>query len=120
MINVSFAMTSDAYADGSKTETRRFWKPGHAAKFTPGREFMGWTKDPRAGGVRMHPARVVFCRPERLKHMSEDSFLREGGIRYWRDREDYIECMGGEARVPYVVRFEHLPNAEDANVKGEG
>ena len=55
----------------------------------------------------MHPARVVFCRPERLGDMTQDSFTREGGTRYWRDREDYIECMGGPDLVPYVVRFEH-------------
>jgi hypothetical protein len=111
MIGVSFAMTSDAYADGTKTETRRFWTLQHAAKFTPGREFMGWSKDPRAGGVRTHPSRVVFCRPERLGDMSQDSFLREGGTRYWPTREDYIECMGGADLVPYVLRFEHLTNA---------
>jgi hypothetical protein len=110
MIGVSFAMTSDAYADGSKTETRRFWKPQHAAKFTPGREFMGWNKDSRAGGVRMHPSRVVFCQPERLGDMSQDSFLREGGTCYWPTREDYIQCMGGPDLVPYVLRFEHLTN----------
>lgn len=32
MIGVSFAMTSDAFADGTKTETRRFWKPQHDSK----------------------------------------------------------------------------------------
>ena len=113
MIGVSFAMTSDAFADGTKTETRRFWKPTHAAKFTPGREFMGWTKDPRAGGTRMHPARVVFCQPERLGDMSNDSFEREGGTRYWQDRKCYIAMMGGAQETPYVLRFEHLPNCED-------
>jgi len=111
VLNVSFAMTSDAYEDGSKTETRRFWKPQHAAKFTPGREFMGWTKDPRAGGVRMHPARVVFCVPQPLSAMTHDSFEREGGTRYWPDRAAYIEAMGGPDKVPWVLVFEHLPNA---------
>lgn len=108
MIAVSFAMTSDAYADGTKTETRRFWKPRHAAKFRPGVEFMGITKDFRAGGERIHPARVVFCEPERLAHMSNDSFIREGGTRYWRDRRDYINIMGGPDLIPYVLRFEHM------------
>jgi len=108
MICVSFAMTTEAYQDRSKTETRRFWKAKHAAKFKPGRVFMGITKDFRAGGEKMHPARVVFCHPERLGDMSEDSFLREGGTRYWRDREDYIDCMGGPDKVPWVLAFEHL------------
>ena len=111
MMHVSFAMTSDAYAEGAKTETRRFWKPAHAAKFQPGVVFMGITKDFRAGGVRMHPSRVVFCRPERLGDMSEDSFTREGGKRYWDSREDYIDAMGGPDLVPYVMRFEHLRDA---------
>ena len=109
MIHISFARTAEAFADGSKTETRRFWKPGHAVKFTPGREFMGITKDFRAGGKRMHAARVAFCRQERLGDMSQDSFVREGGTRYWRDREEYIACMGGADLVPWVLRFEHDP-----------
>ena len=109
MIHVSFAMTSDAYADGSKTETRRVWKPRHAAKFTPGRVFMGWTKDPRAGGVRMHPARVVSCKREFLRELTADGFEREGGTRYWADRQEYIAGMGGGNLPVWVLRFEHLP-----------
>ena len=108
MLHVSFAMTTEAYRDRSKTETRRFWKASHAKKFYPGRIFMGTTKDFRAGGKRMHPARVVFCRPERLGDMSQDSFIREGGTRYWADREAYIEAMGGPDLVPWVLRFEHM------------
>lgn len=108
MLHVSFGWTSEAYADRSKTETRRFWKPRHAEKFKPGREFMGLNKDFRAGGERLHASRVVFCRKERLGDMSEDSFIREGGTRYWPDREAYIEAMGGPDRVPYVLRFEHM------------
>jgi len=108
MLHISFAMTSEAFEDGSKTETRRFWKPAHAEKFKPGTVFMGITKDFRAGGVRMHTARVVFCRRERLGYISEKSFIREGGKRYWPDRKSYIEAMGGPDRIPYVIRFEHL------------
>ena len=108
MLHVSFAMTSEAFEDRTKTETRRFWKPAHAAKFKPGTVFMGIDKDFRAGGKRLHSARVVFCRQERLGDMSEESFLREGGTRYWLDREDYIECMGGPDLVPWVMRFEHI------------
>jgi len=110
MMHVSFAMTSEAYKDGSKTETRRFWRASHAAKFKPGTVFMGITKDFRAGGVRMHPARVIFCQQEALCGMSQDSFFREGGTRYWRDRAEYVEVMGGAHRVPWVLRFEHLKN----------
>ena len=88
MIHISFAMTSDAYEDRSKTETRRFWKASHAAKFKSGTVFMGIDKDFRAGGKRLHPSRVVFCRPEPLRDMSEDSFQREGGTRYWENKDE--------------------------------
>ena len=108
MLHVSFAMTTAAFADSTKTETRRFWKPRHAAKFTAGREFVGITKDFRAGGERIHVARVVSCHLERLGDMTEDSFCREGGTRYWRDLEHYIQVMGGPNLVPYVLRFEHV------------
>ena len=108
MLHVSFAMTKEAYSDRSKTETRRFWKPAHASKFKPGTEFMGITKDFRAGGERMHVSRVVFCFRQCLGDMDEESFVREGGTRYWRDRKDYIDAMGGPDKVAYVLRFEHL------------
>lgn len=108
MMHVSFAMTSDAFADGTKTETRRFWKQSHARKFMPGVVFMGITKDFRAGGVRMHPARVVFCQQEPLRHMSMASFIREGGWRYWKNKAEYIAMMGGEDKSPWVLRFEHI------------
>ena len=103
-------MTREAFADRSKTETRRFWKPAHARKFMPGVIFMGIAKDFRVGGTRMHPARVIFCHQEPLRHMSTDSFVREGGTRYWRSREEYIAMMGGGDQSPWVLRFEHLPN----------
>lgn len=125
MIPVSFAMTSEAFADGSKTETRRFWKPRHAAKFKPGVVFMGWTKDPRAGGVRIHPARVVDCYREHLSAMSGYSFSADGGTRYWPNRAAYIEAMGGPDNTPWVLVFEHLQNpggdrtfVESQNQKG--
>ena len=108
MLHVSFAMTAGSYADRTKTETRRFWAKSHAKKFKPGVKFMGITKDFRAGGKRMHPSMVIFCQKERLGDMTEDSFQREGGTRYWKDRETYIEAMGGPDLVPYVLRFKHL------------
>lgn len=117
MLHVSFGWTAEAYADGSKTETRRFWKAAHAAKFKPGTVFMGIDKDFRAGGKRLHPARVVFCRPERLGDMSEESFVREGGTRYWPDRRAYIDAMGGPDRVPYVLRFVHRIRAINFRVE---
>ena len=112
MLHVSFAMTADAYADRTKTETRRFWSASHAAKFQPGTLFMGIDKDFRAGGKRLHAARVVFCIPQRLELIGQDSFEREGGTRYWRDINHYIEVMGGKDKTPYVLRFIHLSQLE--------
>lgn len=110
MIQVSFAKTTEAYADRSKTETRRHWKDSHAKKFKPGRAFMGTTNLYRAGGKPIHAARVVFCRRERLGDISEESFQREGGTRYWRDRDEYIKSFGDPDDEVYVLRFEHLPD----------
>jgi len=118
VIHVSFAMTSEAFADRTKTETRRFWKPSHARKFQPGVVFMGITKDFRAGGVRMHKARVVDCYRERLSCMSGYSFAAEGGARYWPDRAAYIEAMGGPDNVPWVLVFEHLADGEGPTTEG--
>jgi hypothetical protein len=59
----------------------------------------------------MHPARVVFVHREYLHEMTEDSFQREGGTRYWSSLEDYIEAMGGGKLGVWVLRFEHLLNA---------
>lgn len=112
MLHVSFAITSEAFADRSKTETRRFWKGAHALKFRPGVIFMGIDKDFRAGGKRLHPAMVNFCIPEPLGLMTEDSFQREGGTRYWPDRESYIDAMGGPSLVPFVLRFSHLSDED--------
>jgi hypothetical protein len=108
MLSISFARTSEAFADRTKTETRRFWQTRHAAKFRPGVVFVGLTKDRRAGGKEIHTARVVFCRAEPLADITEESFQREGGTRYWLNRDDYISAMGGPAKVPWVLRFEHL------------
>lgn len=108
MLSVSFAMTADAFADGSKTETRRFWRVRHASKFKPGTVFCGIDKDFRAGGVRLHEARVVSIELQYLRDISEESFVREGGTRYWASREAYIAAMGGGHLCPYVLRFEHV------------
>lgn len=109
MLYVSFAKTTEAFIDRTKTETRRFWKESHAAKFKPGVVFMGITKDFRAGGVAIHRARVVFCGKQALYFMNEESFIREGGTRYWKNLKEYVEFMGGAHLMPYVLRFEHLP-----------
>ena len=108
MLIVSFARTTEAFRDKSKTETRRFWAPNHAKKFKPGVEFMGYTDDPRRHGEPIHPARVILCYKELLGDMSDESFEREGGTRYWKNKAEYIEKMGGPNREVYVLRFDHI------------
>jgi hypothetical protein len=89
--------------------------------------FDGLNMDFRAGGHRVHSSRVIFSRQERLGDMTEDSFIREGGTRYWANREAYIDVMGGPDLIPWVLRFEHLfegyesaceycPKCEDAKL----
>jgi hypothetical protein len=107
MLHVSFYKTVDAYRDRTKTETRRFWTRRHAKKFKPGVEFMGITKDFRAGGKTMHISRVISCEREMLLFMNKENFEREGGTRYWKNLEEFIEKMGGHQQVVYVLRFEH-------------
>lgn len=109
-IIVSFAWTSDAFESGSKTETRRFWKPHYAVRFKPGQICQGWTYCPRVKGARfMHHFRVLK-QPyrEMLGDMTQESFLAEGGTRYWNDLNEFIEMMGGPCAEPYVLTFEHV------------
>lgn len=118
MLAVSFARTAEAFADRSKTETRRFWKFKHVLKFKPGALFVGLTKDRRAGGKPIHIARVVSVNYEALGAISLDSFRREGGTRYWRNRKDYIAAMGGSpARNVWVLRFDHVPDVTRLRAK---
>ena len=44
---------------------------------------------------------------ERLGDMSGDSLQHEGGMRYWKDRKDFIDAMGGLELEPWVLLFEY-------------
>lgn len=105
-MNVSFAWTTAAFLDGSKRETRRFWKPQYAERFKAGQVHTAIDKDFRAGGKKVGRF-IVTVDPfkQRLGDMTETSFWAEGGRRYWNSRRVYINAMGGADRVPWVICF---------------
>lgn len=105
-MNVSFAWTTEAFLNGTKRETRRFWKDHYAVRFKAGQVHTAIDKDFRAGGKKVGKFIVTadpFKQP--LSEMSEESFWLEGGRQYWDTREDYINAMGGPDKVPWVLQF---------------
>lgn len=103
---VSFAWTSEAFIDGSKTVTRRKWHPNHARKFKKGAIIHGYDKVPFAGGKPIGMAVVTRdAYEEPLREMPDDHFPREGGTRYWADKQAFIEAMGGPDEVYTVIEF---------------
>ena len=108
-MNISFAWTTEAYKCGVKTETRRFWKPKYAAMWKPNTFHTALSKDFRYAGKRIgrfYLPNLPYL--EELKDMSEKSFIAEGGTMYWKNRKDYIECMGGPDLIPFVLKFEPI------------
>lgn len=106
---ISFSMTEDAYRDGSKTVTRRAWKPNYAAQWKKGDLFMGVEKLRVKNPNRLGVGRLT-CDPylEALRDMPDDHFEREGGTQYWNDRDDFIEIMGGPDKELWVIEFERV------------
>lgn len=109
MIRVSFAYTWDAIKKQIKTETRRDWKPSHAAKFKPiPLPFLGIEKLYKKN-VETVPLICLFVYRERLGDMSDESFEREAvkecGL--FDTKDEMIEKMGGPEKVLYVMRFDY-------------
>ena len=107
---ISFAQTSPAVLDGSKTVTRRFWNDPYARRFKAGSVHQAWDRSPRTGKGRRIGEILITRTPykELLGLMTEEHFQREGGTRFWKDREEFIEYMGGPARIAWVVEFKLL------------
>jgi hypothetical protein len=56
----------------------------------------------------MKIGRIMIVRDpykEPLNLMTEEHFQREGGTRFWKDRDEFIQCMGGPEAVPWVIEF---------------
>lgn len=104
---ISFAWTTQALIDGVKTVTRRMWKKSHAKKFYEGQIVDAYDKLPHAGGKKVATIRITR-QPyvQVLEDMPDDHFEREGGTLYWKDKNDFIDAMGGIRQDYYVVEFE--------------
>jgi len=105
---VSFQKTVEAIQDGTKTVTRRFWQGSHAAKFKPGMIVDAWTAGPHRGGEFIRKIRITeYPYRQSMYSMTDEDFEREGGARYWKDKEEFITMMGGPAKMPWVVEFDY-------------
>lgn len=106
---ISMAWTTDAYLDGSKTVTRRNWSHKYAAMFKVGSVHKVYNKSPRCKGKHIGWLRITHTlRYEPLRKMPDSDFEAEGGTRYWKNKEDFIEAMGGPDAEYWVVRFEKV------------
>ena len=103
---ISFAWTTGAFLDGTKTHTRRYWKTSHAAKFRAGMVVRALDKDYRANGKQIGWALLTkdpYLQP--LAEMTQEDFIKEGGTRYWEALEYYQWMMKREGQDPYVIEF---------------
>ncbi len=111
---ISFAWTTGAFLAGKKTVTRRFWKSEYAAKFHIGDIVDVYDKSPRNGGKKIGHIRLTRDPyKQKLRDMPDDHFEREGGTMYWRDRIDFICCMGGLDVEPWVIEFKKKKEDDD-------
>ena len=107
---ISMAWTTGAFLADKKSVTRRFWTPKYAAKFHAGDIVDAYDKSPRNGGKKIGLIRLTKDPyPQKLSDMPDDHFEREGGVMYWRDKDEFIVFMGGPERTPWVVEFEKMP-----------
>jgi len=107
-MNISFAWTVPSILDHSKTVTRRFWNDDYARKFHAGDIVDAYDQCTRAGGKKIDTIRLTSDPyKQRLSDMPDPHFEREGGTRYWRDKAEFIEVMGGPDAVPWVIEFDY-------------
>ncbi len=105
---ISFAQTIPAVLDQSKTVTRRFWDDGYAKRFSKGTMHDAWDRSPRTRKGKRRGRIIILKDPykEPLGMMSDEHFEREGGKRFWKNKEEFIEMMGGAEAAPWVIEFE--------------
>jgi hypothetical protein len=116
---VSFAWTTEAYLEGLKDVTRRFWTDEYAAQFPPGSVHQAWDKSPRSRGKRIGYFRVVSIERESLRRLLDDraygqrEIQREGGL--WKTPQQFVDLMRdqGKGDNPYRVEFEKLEESDD-------
>jgi len=106
---ISFAWTTPSILDRTKTVTRRDWTTEYARKFHAGDIVDAYDKNPRAGGKKIGQVHLTSAPyRQRLTDMPNSHFEREGGLRYWHDKEEYIAMMGGPKKELWVIEFEVL------------
>jgi len=117
MMIISFAWTTEAFLQGLKTETRRFWDDEYMRRFVKVCAendgcFLAYDKSPRFGGKRIGICRLK-SKPfkQQLKFVTESDEKAEGGL--WGSAAKYVEMMGGPYKEPYVIKFEVLAKAPD-------
>ena len=107
---ISFAHTSLAILDGTKTVTRRFWNDNYARRFRTRNIHDAWDRSPRTRKGKKIAQIIITRQPykEPLKLMTEEHFEREGGKRFWKDRNEFISLMGGPEALPWVIEFKKI------------
>lgn len=125
-MNLSFALTTDAFLKGQKTVTRRIWKDSHAQQWIrawerdPSQIHVAWNKSPRAKGVAIgHFKLAAAPYQEALGLMPDSDLLQEGGL--WASKQEFIDLFGGDPTlIVWVLRFQRCPTLwiEDNRVQG--
>lgn len=113
--NMSFAMTTPQFIDGTKDVTRRmgwwFLKPGDVVQGVE--KAMGLRKGEKV--KRLGPIRVVSVRRERLDAITQEDVVREG-FPDWTPAQ-FVEflCSKGGAKPDTIVNrieFERIKDGE--------
>lgn len=115
---ISFAWTTKALLDGSKTVTRRTWKARYHSMWlrawsAGNRVHKAYDKDPRAGGKHVADIELT-CAPyyERLRDMPEEDLALEG-CPWCGSVEEFAEGFGGPDVTVSVIRFKLLRRVSD-------
>lgn len=105
MMNMAFTRTCRQLLDGTKTVTRRNWKPNHAKKFHVEQLVKAWTASPHRKGKPVAIIQVDKVYQERLADMHASELAPEGGR--WSTVEEFIghNFDGDAALVVTVLRF---------------
>lgn len=99
---ISFAWTSKAFLEGTKTMTRRKWRDDYAQRFKLDTVHKAYDKDPRWGGKCIGHILITGLYKQWLHDMPEADLAREGGL--WKSKDEFIKLFGGDQLV-WVIEF---------------
>ncbi len=105
MMNMAFTRTCRQLLAGTKTVTRRNWKPRYAKIFREGQRVKAWTASPHRKGKPVAIIQVDRVYQERLADMPASELGPEGGR--WSTVEEFIghNFDGDSQLVVTVLRF---------------